>query len=211
MAAHGLQPPDLVLVVDGDAVRFVGAVGLQKLPQPQHPLPGRADIGQHQHQDVLLADAAGHVLLAPLPGFLVDHQRVRREDPGVGGDGLRGGHAHVGGVDARGRPDAVGAVHAGAGGVAEGLLGQGHLQVGDDAFVGPGLVLGLHDHQLLHVEVAVVGPGDHGGIVVAGAFADQDGGAGHGRYLLLCCIYLSIRPFRPVFNDGFTTPFFAFY
>ena len=50
----------------------------------------------------------------------------------------------------------------------------------DDGRVGLFLVLGLHDDELLHVEVAVVGPGDHGGTIVAGILADQNGGAGHG-------------------------------
>ena len=179
MPADGLHPPDLVLVIEGDAVGLVGAVLLQQGAQAQYALPRRADVGQHQHHDVLLADAAGHILLTAVGGLLVHHGHVRRQHPGIGGDGLRGGHAHVGLVDARGGPDAAMLVHAGAGGVAHGVVGQVDLQVGDDALVLPGLILGLDDDELLHVEVAVIGAGDHGGAVVAGIPADENCCAGH--------------------------------
>lgn len=92
MAADGLQPPDLVYVLEGDAVLFIGAVLLQQAAQAGHTLPGRADVGQHQADDVLFPDAAG------------DHG-VCPQHPGVGGDGLGSGHADIGFIDAGGCPD----------------------------------------------------------------------------------------------------------
>ena len=183
MAADGLHPPDLVLVVEGDAVGLIGAVLLQQGRQTLHALPCRVDIGQDQTENVLLPDAAGDVLLPPGLGLLVFHHRIRRQYPGVGGDGLGGSHAHVGLVDAGGGPDALLGVHAGAGRIAQGMLRQGDLQVAQNAFIRLFLLPGVHHDQLLHVEVAVVRPGDHGGVVVAGFLANQYGGARH-RFVL---------------------------
>jgi len=82
VAADGLEPPDLVHVLKGDAVHLIGAVLLQQSAQTKHALPGRVDVGQDEVDDVLLADAAGHFRLTVLRG-LVDHQRVRAQHPGV--------------------------------------------------------------------------------------------------------------------------------
>ena len=38
VAADGLEPPDLALVVEGDAVGFVGSVPFQQRAEAQHPL-----------------------------------------------------------------------------------------------------------------------------------------------------------------------------
>ena len=109
--ADGLQPPDLVHVLEADAVHLVGAVLLQQRAQAQNALPGRADVGQHDGEHVLLPDAAGHQRVGPL-------------DAGIGGDGLGLAHGDVGGVDPGLAPDALVGQGVGHGGVAQGILRQ---------------------------------------------------------------------------------------
>ena len=168
-----------MLVVEGDAVGLIGAVLLQQLSQPFHALPGAADIGQHQHHNILFPDAAGHVLFLPGLRLFVFHRRVRRQHPGIGGDGLRGRHTHVGFVDARGGPDAILRVHAGAGSVAQRVFRKLNLHMGYFADILLRLILGVHLDQLLYVKVSVVRPGDHGRSVIAGLPSHQHRSTGH--------------------------------
>ena len=180
MPADRLEPPDLIRVVERDAVRFVGAVLFEQGRQPEHALPRRADVGQHEHDDILLADAAGGVRLAAFLRLFVFHERIRRQHTGIRGDRLRGSHADVRRVDPGRRPDPVLRVDARTGGVAQGILGQFDLEVREDGLVFLRLILRLDDDHLLDVEEAVVRAGDHGGAVVRGVLSDQNGGAGHG-------------------------------
>ena len=61
VAAHGLEPPDLVGVREGDAVHLVGAKALEERAQALDALASTSDIGQNEGDHVLLADAA-HLL-----------------------------------------------------------------------------------------------------------------------------------------------------
>ena len=184
VAADGLEPPDLVHVLESDAVHLIGAVLFQQLAQTEHALPGRVDVGQDEVDDVLLADAAGHFRLTVLRGP-VDHQRVRAQHPGVGGDGLGGGHAHVGGVDARSGPDALALHGVGHGGHPQGIARQGNFYMRDDRLVNSRVLLRLNDNELFCGEVAgagIVVPGDHGRAVIRGFFAHKDGSTSHSCY-----------------------------
>ena len=58
MSAHGLEPPDLIDVREGDAVHLVGAVCLEERAQALDTLAGRADVGEDERDHVLLAYAA---------------------------------------------------------------------------------------------------------------------------------------------------------
>ena len=180
VAADGLHPPDLVFVVEGDAVGLISAVLFEQRCKAQHTLACAVDVGQHQQDQVLLAYSSGNVLLAAGFGLPIDDQRVSREDAGVGGDGLRSGHADVRGIDAGGGPDPLLLADAGAGGVAHGVIRQFDLQVGEDGLVFARLLLRLHDDHLLDIVVAVIGACDHGRAVIAGVPADHDSGARHG-------------------------------
>ena len=162
VAADGLQPPDLVHILEGDAVHLISTIGLQQLAQTLDALPGRVDVGQHQHHKVFLADAAGH-------------QRVGPQHPGVGGDGLSGGHTDVGGVDTGSRPDALALNGIGHGGHPQRVAGQRNFHMGDHRMVDCGVVLRVDDHKLFGHEMAgtrIVVAGDHGGAIVRGIFAD---------------------------------------
>ena len=183
MAADGLHPPDLVLVGKGDAVGLVGAVLLQKHAQALHALPGAADIGQHDADQVFLANAAGDVLFpGGLPG-LEAHKGIGAQDPGVGGNGFRGRHGDVGGIDAVGGPDALGQVHAWGGGVAQGVIRKNDLQMADLALVFSRLILGQYHCQPFFVKESVVVPGNHCGAVKACLFAHQN-----------CCTCHNVNP-----------------
>ena len=113
VTADGLHPPDLFVIVEGNAIGLISTVLLQELSQPHNALPGRMDIGQHQNHQVLLADSPRDVLLPAALGLPVLHHGVRPQNSGIGRDGLRGGHAHVGLVDARCGPNTLGPVHIG--------------------------------------------------------------------------------------------------
>ena len=179
MAADGLQPPDLILIADGDAVGFIGSVLLQKRAEAENAFSGASDVGQYQDDDVLLADAAGNILLPSGLCLFIFHQRICRENPRVGGDGLGGGHGHVRLIDAGGGPDSLGFVHARAGSVAHRVFRQRNLHMGENAFIDFRLILRVHHDHLLDIEVPVVRAGDHGRTVVGSLFSDKYGCAGH--------------------------------
>ena len=175
MAADGLQPPDLVYVLECNAIHFISTVGLQQLAQPLHALAGGVDVGQHQIDDVLLADAAGHLGLLP-PGRLVHHQRVSAQHAGVGGDGLGGGHADIGGIDTGCGPDPLALHSVGHGGHPHGVTGQRDLHMGQHRAVDRRMLLGLDHHEFLCREMAgtgIVVAGDHGGAVIGCVFTNQ--------------------------------------
>lgn len=100
--ADGLQPPDVLLVAEGDPVHLVGAVLGQQRAQALDALAGGADVGQDQGHKVLLAEPAGRAR-----GRVVLHERVGAEHPRVAGDRLRGAHGDDRRVDAGARPDPV--------------------------------------------------------------------------------------------------------
>ena len=169
VAADGLQPPDLIHVLEGDAVHLVGAVSLQQGTQTLHALAGVVDVGQHKVDDVLLADAALH-------------QRVSAQHAGIGGNGLGSGHADVGGVDTGRRPDAFALHSVGHGGKAHGPGGHRDLHVRNHRLIGGGQVLRMDDRPLFSGEMPgtrIVVAGNHGRTVVGGIFADKNSSAGH--------------------------------
>ena len=181
VTADGLQPPDLVYILKSDAVHLVSTVLLQQAAQTQHALTGRVDIGQHQIDDILLADAAGHLGLFTLGGLIL-HQRVCAQHAGVGGDGLGGGHAHIGGIDAGSRPDALALYGVGHGGKPQCALRQGDFHMGEDAAVGLGQVFRVDHSEFFSGEMAgagVIVAGDHGRAIVRCCLADQNGSASH--------------------------------
>ena len=184
VAADGLQPPDLVHILESDAVHLIGAVLFQQLAQTEHALAGRVDVGQDEVNNILFADAAGDFRLA-VSGGLIDHQRVCAQNAGVGGDRLGGGHADVGGVDARSSPDALPLHGVGHGGHPQGIARQGNFYMRDDRLVNSRVLLRLNDNELFRGEVAgagIVVPGDHGRAVIRGFFADKDGSTSHSCY-----------------------------
>ena len=197
MATDGFHPPNLVGVRERDTVHLIGAVFLKKVAKPLHALTRGGDVRQHDGQEVLLADAAGHgrlVIRVTFPSACrpVFHKRVGAEHTLVGGQRFGGAHGHVRLVDAGLAPDAflqVGVRHCG---VLQWIVGQVNGQVADDAAVFARLFIGLDDDEPLRVEFAVGGilvAGDDGRTVIAGVLADQNRGACHSiRYcpFLLC-------------------------
>ena len=181
VAADGLQPPDFPAVGKGHAVGFAGAVLLQQLPGAQHPLPGGMDVRQHQGHQVLFPDAAGNILGAPALFGPVFHVSVRPQHPGVGGNGLRGGHGHIGPVDAAGGPKAVGLRHIGAVRIPQRIPGQGNSQMGADGFVAPRLPPGGMGQHTLRFKAAVVIAGNHGRTVMTGVSSHQNRCTRHGH------------------------------
>lgn len=159
------------------------------------------DIGQHQNHQVLLADSPRDILLPAALGLPVLHHRVRSQNSGIGRDGLRSGHAHVGLVDARCGPNTLRPVHIGAGGIAHGVLRQLNGQMADDAFICAGLLFRVHRHQLFHVKVTVVRSGDHGRAVIAGVSAYKNGCARHSllSFVFIFLHYSTLPKGKPAF------------
>ena len=181
VAAHRLEPPDLVDVLEGDAVHLVGAIALKQAAQTQHALAGRTNVGKHEREHVLLADAAGH-LGQGTAGGLQAHKRVGAKHALVGGERLGLAHGDVGLVDACLAPDAFLKVGVGHAGVAHGLLGQVNLEMGDDTAIVARLVGGLHDVVALGRELAagcVLIARDDGRPIVAGVLANKQSSARH--------------------------------
>ena len=163
VAADRFQPPDLVHVLERDAVHLIGAVRLQQTAQPLHALAGRVDVRQHQVDDILLPDAAGHFRLS-IPRGLVNHQRVRPQHAGIGGDGLGSRHADVGCVDTGRRPDALALHGIGHRRHPQRFPRQRDLHMGQHRAVHRRMLLRLHDHKFFCREMSgagIVVPGDH--------------------------------------------------
>ena len=174
VAADGLEPPDLVHILKRDAVHLIGTVLFQQTAQPPHALPGRVDVGQHEIDDVLLTDAAGHFGLLAL-GRLVHHQRVGSQHAGVRGDGLGGRHADICRIDARSRPDALALHGVGHGRHPHRVPGQRDLDVRQHRAVDCRVLFRMDDHKFLGREMPrtrVVVAGDHGGAVIRSVFTN---------------------------------------
>ena len=160
MAADGLEPPDLVHIAECDAVHLVRAVTLQKLAQPPNAVASALDIGQHERDHVLLADAAGnrgHVALLAFGALcgLVDDERVRAEHTRVRSDGFRGAHAHVKLVEACRRPRTVALDGIGHGGVAHGVIRQLDSEVRSGRSVGARLLAWMDNREALGLKLPV--------------------------------------------------------
>ena len=187
VAADGFQPPDFVQIAEGDAVHLIGAELFQKGTKTLHALTGGTNVRQDDGDQVLLADAAGHlrqvtVLTGLAQGRCQLHQGVGTQNTLIGGDGLGGGHGHVGGVDTRLGPESLIQYGIGHRGIAHGVVGQVHLHMAQDAAVVAGLLVRFHHDEPLRAELPVgriLIAGDDGGPVVAGVFANQQRGAGH--------------------------------
>ena len=124
MAAHSFQPPDFVGVGEGDAIHLVGAEFLKQRAEALDALACGLDIRQHDGQEVLFADAAGHLGLIAL-GRRVFHERVGAEHALVGGQGFGGTHRHVRLVDAGLAPNTFLEVRVRHGGVLQRVVRQG--------------------------------------------------------------------------------------
>ena len=185
VAADGFQEPDLLFVLKGNAVHFVGAVGFQQGAQEGDAFPGRPGIGQHQQDNVLFPDSALN-------------QGIRTQHPGVGGDGFGGGHGNVPLIHTGGGPDAFPFQGVGGRGVGHGIAGQRNLHLGQDTFVYGGFLPGGNALDLFRCVVErarVIVPGDDGGAVVAGGLAHQNGCTGHIKISFVSLFYTP--PGRP--------------
>ena len=181
VAADGLQPPDFLLVGEGDAVHLIGPVLFEEAAQALDALPRRLDERNNEGHQVFLADSAC-LLGLPIFRLLIFHQGVGPENPLIACDCLGGGHAHILLIDPAGPPDALALFGVRHTCVAQALLRQGNLDMGKDGFISLRNVLRLHDDELLCREVAasgVVVSCNHCGAVVRGVFADENCGAGH--------------------------------
>ena len=128
MSADGLQPPDFLMILKSNTVHFIGTVLLQQASQPLYALSCTMYVGKHQTDDVLLPDAAGHLLFSILCR-LINHQRVSPKHPGIGSDRFRSRHSNARLIDAAGSPDSLslhGVRHCG---IAHGILRQFHLHM----------------------------------------------------------------------------------
>ena len=192
MAADGFQPPDLVDVLERNAVHLVSAVFFQQLAQPQHALARSVDVRQYQINNVLLANAAGNFWLTVLGGDIL-HQRVSPQNAGVGSDGLGGGHADTGLVHAACGPDALALHGVGHCGHPHRAAGQLHFHMGKYRPVHGRVLLRGNDHELFGGEMpgtGIVIAGNHGRAIIRSFSANQNCCTSHIRMQVLsvCCV-----------------------
>ena len=134
VAAHGLEPPDLVCVGERDSVHFIGPVAFEQIAEAKRTVTGALGEGKHERDHVLLADSAetlglkARLALRAARGAVL-HERVGGEHALVGGEGLGRAHADVARVEAGGLPETLAQVGVGHGGVAGPALGKCDLQV----------------------------------------------------------------------------------
>ena len=172
VSADGLEPPDLIHILEADAVHLIGAVLREQAAETLDALSSRVDIRKDQEDDILLADPTG-LLRCMLIARLEGDERISTEYTCVRGDGLSGGHRDVFTVHAGSRPDALtlhGVRHRG---IAERILRQRNLHMAQHRAVYPRLLGRLHHNPLLRCELSCTGiivPGDHRRAIIARVF-----------------------------------------
>ena len=159
MTAHRLDPPHLMRIGEANAVAFVRAIFLEQRAQALHALASGVNVRQHDCDEILLANAAGHCGHVIRVAGLADRRRVRHERvcaerARVRRDRLGGRHRHVRLVDTGLAPHAVARERIRGLGILQRIVGQLDRQVTVHACVGARLVFRPHDDELLVVERA---------------------------------------------------------
>ena len=187
VAADGLQPPDLVHVGKGNTVHLIGAELFKQRAETLHAFTGGLDVRQHEGEEILFADAAGHfrfvaVLAFPALGRSKFDERIRAKHTLIGGEGFGGAHGHVRLIDASLAPNAFLQIGIGHGRVLQRLFRQVDFHMGEHAAICARLLLRLDYDETLRAEFAVCAvfiAGDDGRTVITCVLADQNRGARH--------------------------------
>ena len=174
MAADRLHIPDLIHIAGDDPVRLIGAVGREQLADARDRLTRRPHIRQHERDDVLLAETAGHLFaIVRVTGFAMRRheldERIGGEHARIHGDRLGCAHRHIVFVDARFGEHAAIWAHVRHNAVQARVAGQIDLHVADHTAVVPRLVFGPHRHEFLRIIGAaarvIVACDDRGAVV----------------------------------------------
>ena len=189
MPSDRLQPPDLILILECNAILLIGSVGLQKASQAKHTFPCTVDVRKHQIYNIFLTDAARHFLF-PVLRRLVFHQRICAKHPGIGRDGLSGSHSHVLFIHAAGRPDPLSLHRVRHCRKLVRMIRKFHFHMGQHRTVCPLLLLWVDHHKFLRGEMTGTGiivSGDHGGSVIRCMFSYKNRCTSH-----VCILLMSI-------------------
>ena len=189
MASNGLQPPDLILILECDAILLIGSEGLQKTSQAKHTFPSTVDVRKHQIYNIFLTDAARHFLF-PVLRRLVFHQRICAKHPGIGRDGLSGSHSHVLFIHAAGRPDSFSFHCIWNRCKLVRMLWKFHFHMRQHRTVSPLLLLWMNDYKFFRGKMTgsgIIVPGDHGGSVIRCMFSYKNRCTSH-----VCILLMSI-------------------
>ena len=104
MTTNGLQPPDLVLILECDSVHLIGAILLQKASQTFHPFSGAANIGKYNINQVFFSQPSRDFRCI-LTCRLIGHQRVSAKNARIGGDRFCSCHTYASFIHAACSPD----------------------------------------------------------------------------------------------------------
>ena len=106
MPADGFQPPDLIHILERNAVHLIGSVLLQQRSQALDALSCTVNVRKDQNHQILFAKAACPLLLSVLCGDIF-HQRVCAENSFICGDGFRCRHSDIGRIHTACRPGSL--------------------------------------------------------------------------------------------------------
>ena len=174
MAADGLQPPDLVLILEGNSIHLVGSVLLQNAAKSLHSLSRAVDVWQNQGNNIFLSDSSGYLFFS-IFCRLINHQRVCSKHTGIGGDGLRGSHAYIGLIDAACRPHAFSCYRIWHRGVAHWIVRKVDLHMGNYGFIFSRLFLWVNYHEFFRCIMSgsgIVISCNHGGAIIRRIFSN---------------------------------------
>ena len=185
VAADSLEPPDLVFVVEGDAVGFIGAVLLQKRAEAQHALSRGMDVGQDEHETISSS---------PMPPQRPSSPSLASRSSTIGSAASARGFDVVVSVAVMPTFAALMPVaaqmpcfgSARAGRVAHGVPRQFDFHMGQYALINIRLLVGLDRGFDFHIKTAVVCARDHRQAVVRRQLTGQYSGAGH-NYISVSC------------------------
>ena len=174
MSADGLQPPDLVLILECNSVHLVGSVFFQNASKAGYSFTSTVDIGKNNGYNIFLSDSAGD-FLSSVCCWLIYHQRICTKYTGVGGDSFGSSHSHICLIDTTCSPDALALYRVWDCGVTHGILWEIDLHMGNHRFIFSRLLLWM-DHQEFFRHImsgtGIIVSGDHGRAIVGRLFSN---------------------------------------
>ena len=140
MPADGFQPPDLIHILERNAVHLIGSVLLQQRSQALDALSCTVNVRKDQNHQILFAKAACPLLLSILCGNVL-HEWIRTENSFICGDGFRCRHSDIGRIHAACRPGSLSRNRIGNCRITHRIVRKLHLHMGKYGLIMYGLLL----------------------------------------------------------------------
>ncbi len=169
VTANGFQVPDFIRIGVADAAHFICPVFFQQPAGIQNAIPCTLDVRQDHGDEVLFPQSSGN-------------KRIRTQDPGIRGDGLRCAHGHICTVDSRLGFVPCSRFDIRTAGVGHGIIREFQLNVRSDGSIVPGLLFRGDQNIFLHRELprsGVVIARHQRAAIICGVFSNQNRCTGH--------------------------------